>query len=404
MTEYTTSPHAFREFMSARERTQRWIQSVSPSDAELYSPSVPPSVLEGLIPSSPPSEADSTNSTPPRMVLRYNDGRPDVPIPHPNGVGRSGSKRHQESNVPRSHTSYNHPNNRARQDFDSRPPEEIRILPSFGDGPAPSGPSRPTHSRSKSLPRSSERIIEPEPELPPFIPPAHLQSHSPYPPSHGAPHPTSAPPQQASFPQPHHGWPRHGHAKHPPAIVYAPPHNSHRPNYAPPAMFHHPPQVGPNGMIYSHSAPVPGQYPPAYPPPYPPVGSQRHPSARDVRDHDRTRSFGRSSRRNAAESAESLGSEKSGSTYYVLPSHGQKVHVINPSPEHSIFTATSTTKSPSSPHSPYSNGKKPFFQRIFNFNVFSSAGSSRGSSVGGRKLSRRHSIGASGHRRVEHGR
>ena len=117
MTEYTTSPHAFREFMSARERTQRWIQSVSPSDAELYSPSVPPSVLEGLIPSSPPSEADSTNSTPPRMVLRYNDGRPDVPIPHPNGVGRSGSKRHQESNVPRSHTSYNHPNNRARSDL-----------------------------------------------------------------------------------------------------------------------------------------------------------------------------------------------------------------------------------------------------------------------------------------------
>lgn len=115
MTEYTTSSQAFREFMSARERTAYWIQSVSPNEAELYSPSIPPSVLEGLVPSSPPSEADSSNSTPPRMVLRYNDGRPDIPIPRPNGLGRPGSKRHQESNVPRSHPlSYDHSNNRAR--------------------------------------------------------------------------------------------------------------------------------------------------------------------------------------------------------------------------------------------------------------------------------------------------
>ncbi|KAF8912138.1 hypothetical protein CPB84DRAFT_1902181 [Gymnopilus junonius] len=399
MTEYTTSSQAFREFMSARERTAYWIQSVSPSDAELYSPSVPPSVLEGLIPSSPPSEADSTHSTPPRMVLRYNDGRPDIPIPHPNGLGRHGSKRHQESNVDRSNISYNHSNNRARSgsscasplhDFDSRAPEEIRILPSFGDAPMPSGPLRRATT-------GSERIHEPVPEMPPFVSPEHLQSQSHYHPSHGAL--SVHPQQQVSFAPPHHPWPRQGHAKHPPAIVYAPAHHSQRPNYSPPSMFHHPPQVGPNGMIYSHSAPVPGQYPPAYPTPYPSV-------ARDVRmleDYDRTRSLGHSTRRNHAESAESLGSEKSGSTYYVLPSHGQKVHVINPSPEQSIITATSTTKSPSSPYG-YSNGKKHFFQRLFHFNMFSSAGSARGSSGGGRKLSRRHSIGASGQHRVEQGR
>ncbi|KDR73691.1 hypothetical protein GALMADRAFT_71866 [Galerina marginata CBS 339.88] len=429
MTEYTTSSHAYREYMSARERTAYWIHSMSPQEAELYSPSVPPSVLDGLVPSSPPSEADSTDSTPPKMVLRYNDGRPDVPIPHPNaayGMGRSGSKRHQEPNLGRSRTlSYNHspnhtrsgsssesPSYRAqsrRHDPDSRAPEEIRILPSYGDVPTSSSSSRPSHNRSRSVPRTSDRHQdhEPVPDLPPFLPPPHMQSQSPYYPSQAA-QPHSAPPQQVSFaPQPHHQWPRHAHAKHPPAIIYAPSHHTQRPNYSPPAMFHHPPQMGPNGMIYSHSAPpAPGQYPPTYPTPYPSVGSHRHTSsAHDVRmneNRDRMRSLGRSTRMNPAESAETLGTEKSGSTYYVLPAHGQKVHVIAPSPEQSIVTATSTNKSPTTPYG--FSGKKPFFQRLFHFNMFSSAGSSRSSSSSGRKLSRRHSIGASHRADADQGR
>ena len=339
MTEYTTSSHAFREYMSARDRTARWVQSHSPTEGEFYSPSLPPSVIDGLVPSSPPSEADSSHSTPPKMVLRYNDGRPDIPIPHPglgHAMGKPGSKVYSSPNRVRSGSSSESPvfNPSSRRDHQSSLPEEIRILPSSGEVPIS---SRPSHVRSKSLPRSSLRQRPSAPDVP-FIPPPHLQSQSPYYGQAMGPQAIS-PPQQVNFAQPTHPWPpRHGHPKHtPPAIVYAP-HRSHQPHYAPPAMFHHPPRMGPNGMIYSHSAPIPGQYPPAYPTPYPSVlgGSSHHhhsSSAHDIRgpggrDLDRTRSLGRSTRINPASSSTSLTSQNSGSTYYVLPAQGQKVHVI----------------------------------------------------------------------------
>ena len=332
MTEYTTSSQAYREYMTSRERTAYWVHAHSPTEAEFYSPSVPPTVLDGLLPSSPPSEADSSHSTPPKMVLRYNDGRPDVPIPR--GMNNPGGRSY--GNRTRSGSSGDSPSFRSqgrRHDPTSRNPEEIRILPSFGGGevPSSSNSSRPSHTRSKSVPRSSDRHHEDVPEVP-FIPPAHMQTQSPY--FNGA---APVSPQgghgQVSFAPPPNAWhPRNGgHPKHPPAIIYAPSHNSRQPHYSPPAMFHHPPQMGPNGLIYSHSAPVPGQYPPAYPTPYPSVGSHVHSSSvNDVRmdPRNRMRSLGRSTRMDPRVSAESLGSEKSGSTYYVLPAHGQKVHVI----------------------------------------------------------------------------
>ncbi|KAF8197593.1 hypothetical protein BJ912DRAFT_1078966 [Pholiota molesta] len=281
MTEYTTSSQAYREYMSARERTTHWLQGLSGGPSELYSPSVPPSVLEGLVPSSPPSEADSSNSTPPKMILRYGDGRPDIPIPHSGRMSRGGSRRHHD---PRSQTpSYNPARTRSGSSADSpsygshshpfeseprAPPEEIRVLPTYGDLPPSSTSSRPSYPRSKSLPRTSDhRHHEPEPEQSPFYAPHAGPIHP-----HAANAPAPPPPPQANFAQ-QPQWPtRHPSAKqHPaPAIVYAPAHHSQRPHYAPPAMFHHAPQMGPNGMIYSHSAPVPGQYPPAYPTPYPP--------------------------------------------------------------------------------------------------------------------------------------
>ncbi|KAF9479267.1 hypothetical protein BDN70DRAFT_698295 [Pholiota conissans] len=419
MTEYTTSSQAYREFMASRDRTARWLSEMSGAGpAEFYSPSVPPSVLDGLVPSSPPSEADSSYSTPPKMILRYGDGRPDVPIPHTGGMGRAGSKRHRD---PRSQNpSYNPARTRSGSSQDSpsygshshpfeseprAPPEEIRILPTYAEVPTSSNSSRPTHSRSKSLPRTSDhRHRDPEPEVP-YLPSQHMSKQAPsYYPHAGSVNPphASAPPQQVNFAQASQ-WPpqRLPHSRHAPAVVYAPSHHTQRPNYVPPAMFHHPPQMGPNGMIYSHSAPVPGQYPPAYPTPYPSaVGSNRHTSsAHDVRveanHRGRLRSMGRSTRVSPTESSESLASEKSGSTYYVLPAHGQKVHVIAPSPEQSVMTATSTTKSASPPHFPI---RKPFFQRFFNFKKFSHAGSTHESSgVNGRKLHRRHSLsGANG--------
>jgi hypothetical protein len=54
----------------------------------------------------------------------------------------------------------------------------------------------------------------------------------------------------------------------PPPIVYAPGHRS-RPHYAAPAIYTHPPKMGPNGIIYSHSAPVPSShYPLKFSTPY----------------------------------------------------------------------------------------------------------------------------------------
>jgi len=413
MTEHTVSSQAYRDYMSARERTSHWVRSYGPRHGDLYSPSVPPSVIDGYIPSSPPSEADSSHSTPPKMVLRYSDGRPDIPIPRPNGgysVGRSGSGRHQHPSVTRSQTlSQNQSHSRVRTGSTpsiprSHPhaPEEIRILPSFGQ-PTSSSSSRPTHARSKSVPRGSDHDLEPVPQVP-FIPPSHLQTQSPY---HSS-RPISSrgtSPNQVSFAppaQPSQPWhPRQPH-KHPPAIIYAPSSNSQHPRYSPPAMYHHPPQTGPNGVMYSHSAPMPGQYPPQHAIPYPPGGGPHHAASEVGHGRDRTRSLGPSARRPinpVTGSVESLNgrSENSGSTYYVLPSEGQKVHVIAPSPDQSVYTASSTTKSPTSPH--YT--KKAFFQRLFGFAKFSSANSSPDTDMARAKLHRRHSVGASSRNRVE---
>ena len=325
MTEYTTNPQAVREYMSAQHRTARWLQGVAGhGGGQYYSPSAPPSVLEDvLVPSSPPSEADSSHSSPPKMILRYGDGRPDVPIPH------SSKRPHYAQQRTRSGSSADAPPHGARSRRYDTSPEEIRILPTIGDAPSAAtsaaAATRPGHSRSKSLSRAPDRRRhEPPPPDVPFVPP----------------HYTSRPPP-AGFVQPPPQWPpRHG-AKHPPAIVYAPPHGSQRSHYAPPTMYHHQPtQMGPNGMIYSHSAPagVPGQYPPGYPTsaPYPSTAtSHRHAaSAHDVRTdparRDRMRALGGHAMRQPSPSAssESLETRKSGSTYYVLPAHGQKVHVI----------------------------------------------------------------------------
>ena len=75
-------------------------------------------------------------------------------------------------------------------------------------------------------------------------------------------------------------------------------------------------------MIYSHSAPVPAQYPPDYPTPYP--------SVLKVSSHHNDSSAPDMSTRinRASSSSSSLTSQNSGSTYYVLPAQGGKVHVI----------------------------------------------------------------------------
>lgn len=457
MTEYTTSPEVYQEYMSARERTAYWVQAHSSDPDGFYSPSIPPSEVEGLIPSSPPSDAGSSYSLPPKMVLRYNDGRPDIPIPHVNTSlppRRRDPPPHPPSHY-RSHTSSSihharpsspitiHPPHHSSQHGRSgshvstpsylrRPeplgatagsPEEIRVLPSHAPpNPAPprfaTAPSsnhpRSHHSRSKSLPRTA---TDPHPIPGEVIDPIPASAQSrpigyPPPSSHRSHATTQVNYASQGGPAPWHGaHSSSGSAKHshgskvPPAIVYAPSHHGRAPHYAPPAILYHPPQRGPNGMIYSHSAPVPIQGG-AYPTPL----ATSIPEERERRD--RTRSLGpgvvhKVQRSDDGEESDAE-SVRSGSTYYVLPTPGQKVHVIvrfffspsfdfltehpacqAPSPDQSVFTATSTTKSPGP------SPRKPFFQRLFSF---AKIGSSNGGSTQGprRKLQRRHSTGDSG--------
>ncbi|KAF9445579.1 hypothetical protein P691DRAFT_675353 [Macrolepiota fuliginosa MF-IS2] len=442
MAGYATSPEAYQEYMSARERTAYWVQAHSSDPNGFYSPSIPPGEIDGFIPS-PPSEAGSSHSLPPKMVLRYNDGRPDIPIPHANPrlSRRREPDMHGSSYGPphppghhRSHTSSfaHNTHHDGSSPIDIRPshhssqhgrsgshavapsrsrhpeplgptassPEEIRILPSHAPSNAYSPRSaaspqyqRSHHSRSRSLPRTAvdphllpEGAIDPIPIGSPQSRPAAYPPPSSYR-SHGAPQVNFAP--QAG-PVPWHGThsssgsANHSGQKVSPAIVYAPSHHGRAPHYAPPAVLFHPPQRGPNGMIYSHSAPVPLQGGP-----YPAPTAPNDYGERGRRD--RMRSLGpgvvhQVPRSDGGEESDA-GSGRSGSTYYVLPNAGQKVHAIAPSPEQSVLTATSTTKSPGP------SPRKPFFQRLFSF---AKIGSSTGGSGPRRKLERRHSTGDSG--------
>lgn len=82
MTEYTSSPAAIEQYRSARARTADWVTVHHNDPSNFLSPSVPPSLIDdsddGM---STPSDSDfSSHSVPPRMMLKYPDGRPDIPI------------------------------------------------------------------------------------------------------------------------------------------------------------------------------------------------------------------------------------------------------------------------------------------------------------------------------------
>ncbi|KAG5644043.1 hypothetical protein DXG03_009195 [Asterophora parasitica] len=398
MTEYTTSSQAMREYMTSRQRTAYWVQSHE--ETEFYSPSAPPIALGDAVPPSPAiSVAESSGSIPPRMVLRFNNGQPDIPIPVSDESARSGrSQRRREhsgtrsSSTPRSPSapsgqrrgrSGSHPSSPLAQSFphdsDQYPgqaPEEIRILPSLGSaGPIPSTAGQP---RSRSLPRSpaeppSHRGAPPLPGPMP-MPRSPLRTRTPYPhlstsaSRQGSlpPAPHSAPPTQETFtPEPWHPYAQSGrpppltHQKQPPAIIYAPSHLTSRPRYAPPAIYSHPPQMGPNGMTYSHSAPVhsatqqaqqghiPSNLPSTMVPPALTLAQVREQEMEIEQrggawkgrtaqlkygyGHDRARSLSlvpHPPPLRRSPSSSSLGSRDSEGTYYVLPADGQKVHVI----------------------------------------------------------------------------
>lgn len=462
MTEYTSSSEAVREYMSARERTALWVQTHTQdgANAMFLSPSSPPSVISDPdAPSYGPSDSDreSTHSLPPRMVLRYNDGRPDVPITNapsgplsrtnrPPGAGvspqqympshsrsRSGSQLQSgpsaASNEMSRHAqtlSYATSNHTAMPLAipPPRSPESIVVLPSRqGDDPPQSvthssrNPSQQSHSGSRSHSRSASSQGALGKSAPPFEqaeyssgPQYHTQmgagpqvplQHSSHPsivaPSPRRPFdptqipvPTGSPPITYSQSQPMSATGGLGPAFDarapssrvqsqlpytyaPPAIVYAPSSKHSRSRYTPPAIVyspsatHHPHSRHAPSITYSHSAPLPqpshrshagSTYRSAH-------GSMaHHPSSaipeepadiaherRQDRSRSRSRSRGAGRGRTPAiyadhppmppsrssSPAESFGesdrgSRTSGSTYYVLPTPGQKVKLIVSTP------------------------------------------------------------------------
>lgn len=463
MTEYTTSSEAIREFLTARERTARWIQQHYGYEDELLSPSAPPSsISDSDAPSYGPSDSEeSSSSVPPRMILRWNDGRPDMPIDRSSAYGRPRTQSHPHpysrrdespGRLPR-HSNFHpgagshHPSapsthSRHAQtlsyasvppqgpfvESDDTPPptpEHIVVLPSpQGEdvprmpGTTPShgsqsrhGSQHPSRTHSmhhpKPMPASGAYSAAPS-HAPTLHAPSPRRAYNPSNTSHASRHATRSPVMQHSQSQPlpvaHGGaYPaRPGtalpYAYSPPQIVYAPSSRHGGSHYAPPQIVYSPPAhpharapTGPGApsITYSQSAPLPH---PHHGRSTAPPGPRAVESSRSSHGHGRGRSFHRADDSRRGRSPDS---DTSGSTYYVLPTPGQKVQIIPPSGAPSVRTATTATKVSHSPHSPH-DAKKPFFQRMFHIPKLASS-STGSTNSSGRKLRRRHTLQVGAH-------
>lgn len=353
MTEYNTSPEAIEVFTSSKERTACWVDSYSPYHDQLHSPDSPPSVVEEL--EEHESDEDSTHSLPPKMVLRYGDGRADIPISHwhyenaphrgPNSRPRPHTAYHSHDRArsaadayPPPHTRYHehaaphHPSARhglprASQDDFSAPPEEIHILPSDPNAQPhrPAGTYRPRRSSEPHRRQPSQPApLEDEPEvikpLPPRYPPNHVDGAPPIMYSHS----------QHIHDTHDHPHPSHSHSRGnrpPPSIVYAPGHHHARDHYAPPTIVYAP-QKAP-GMTYTVSSPTGSgfpQYPRITATPYKPVRSNLSSVHEDPRYGPR--GFMRRDNSRAPSPLSETASGDSGGTYYIIPTPGQKVKVL----------------------------------------------------------------------------
>nr|XP_043041770.1 uncharacterized protein BT62DRAFT_762838 [Guyanagaster necrorhizus MCA 3950]KAG7448270.1 hypothetical protein BT62DRAFT_762838 [Guyanagaster necrorhizus MCA 3950] len=404
MSHYTADPVIVQEYKNSQSRVSGWV--ASNEGAEFYSPNAPPTELdEGeWIPGSPVSDAWSSISVPPRLKLRFTDGRPDEPIPNPQRDAVKGRKstRHAENRDDSHRTRSLSGRSRHGQieRLPSRSPEEIQILPSqYTVDQVPTHPIS-HQSRSRSLPRntfSQTHTDPPPPPIPnpqvPLIPPSMTSIQGP----------------QVKFSQPQpvpsrHGSTSHNHKRTPPAIVYAPSGHFHA-NYQPPVIYNYMPNVGPNGMVYSHSAPIKHQAPR-----YPPSNATPYPYDDYISQVSREKGHLRAGSVPLSHTPSYAASDESGSTYYVIPTGKQKVHVIRPgdttiyassrSPPSSRSPTSSkspaSSKSPVSPMYPSAIQKKPFLQRLFSLAPrlsFSSASSGKGSTHTSRRLQRRHSTG-----------
>ncbi|KAI0353901.1 hypothetical protein OH77DRAFT_1497032 [Trametes cingulata] len=444
MTEYATDPEAIQEFLTARDRTANWV-NVHSQGINFVPPSSPPSIIsDSDAPSYGPSESDSssTHSTPPRMVLRYPDGRPDVPISS-DGVPSPTSSRRNYTYGPQSSSRHT----RSRSGSHAPPPAaELPPAPaaryaqtlSYATGSryaqSPESirsPVRVSASNSSHHSRvpATQAIFQHQPRqpsihpsihtdrVPPLADPLHTSNRSVIASTPHAPAPVQTPsypaaPATMSYSSGSRVQSQLPYTYSPPAIVYAPSSRHAGSNYNPPAIVYSPSSHGHHPYSRSDPLPHPTQYSPPHTnagnTPYPSVhGStsqsreERHsrsraasavrgrPSARDIAGEP---SRGRTRSPTPSLSESDTASDTSGSTYYVLPSPGQKVQIVVPNSA-SVYTATGGHKSPRSPgsRSSSSSPKKPFFQRLFSRG--SGSVDSRGSNSQGKRLHRRHTIG-----------
>ncbi|KAH9168153.1 hypothetical protein EDB89DRAFT_2074278 [Lactarius sanguifluus] len=260
MTEYTTDPEAIAHYLAARARTAHWVDSLT--GKALVAPSIAPSLVsdtdDGL--SSQDSDAESSRSLPPRMVLRYPDGRPDVPVstdtrwpPH-NQKSTTPTPFHTRPRAGSGSHGYppSNPNIHSRAPSNAVPlyvtppppvvaaqPETIHIRPSPTSPIPQQGPvsyltQDPHHSSSLSTP-SRQRSMRSAPSARPppmalqmiYTPPApSSQSRSaPVSPTHETfqaaqqslpPPPPSAPHPPIAAPSPVYGFPSPTSAHEPP--------------------------------------------------------------------------------------------------------------------------------------------------------------------------------------------
>ncbi|KAG8217938.1 hypothetical protein J3R82DRAFT_6105 [Butyriboletus roseoflavus] len=351
MTEYTTSPEAIAVFRNSKERTAYWVHSHTPYYGQYHSPESPPSVVEEL---EEHDSDDSSHSLPPKMVLRYGDGRAAIPISHWHYERAHDPRRHGPTARPRHHAAYpshvrarsaadehlpphvaphhhsaRHGLPRAYEDDFSTPPEEIHILPSDPNAQPhrPTGTYRPRRSSepprrqaSHSVPHEDEpEVIEP---LPPRLPPNHIEGPPPVVYSHS---------QHIHDPYDHQ-HPSHSHSRGnrpPPSIVYAPGHHHASDHYAPPTIVYAPHKAP--GMTYTVSSPTGSgfpQYPRITAAPYNSVRSNLSSVLEEPRYGPRGPMHRSNSTHRAQTPISEVASGDSGSTYYIIPTPGQKVKVL----------------------------------------------------------------------------
>jgi len=337
MTEHTASPEPIKISGASDARIAHWVDTHIPYNGQFRSPDSPPSVVEEVELASHHSDEGSSHSLPPKMVLKYSDGRGEIPISHWHYPHYPHRDPHYRAPAPRSRPQT--PHQRSKSAMGHRPPPPIYPLApeelDYESAPEdiqvlPAAPNAQPHRVTGSYrPRRSS-----EPYRDPTQPPPTRDVADVYdsPPPRYVTHTLNVPasvthshPQHIRDPYNYH-HPSHPHSRGnrpSPSIVYAPGDYHNTDHFAPPMIVHAPHKAP--GVNYTGPSPngFP-QYPRITTKPYPPVHGQlgllpeerRGPRGPRPKEDLRASPISKST------------SGSSNSTYYVLPNAGQKIKVL----------------------------------------------------------------------------